>query len=167
MRRDRSGKDKASIGKDTERASGFRGPFFVAATHSHRRDPWGTPGDGPIVKIRSSGAKCDRRTRLLRLLVPAAFLACLLVLYLQKGSTVSVKLAWDPSPNPAVTGYKIYHSKSNWEQATVIDVGNRTEYTVTGLEAGVTYRFAATAYSKTGEESPLSKEVMYPPAQSP
>ena len=115
----------------------------------------------------SSGAKSDRRTRLLRLLVPAAILACLLVLYLQKGSTVSVKLAWDPSPNPAVTGYKIYYSKTNWEQATVIDVGNRTEYTVTGLEPGVTYRFAATAYSSAGEESSLSKEVIYPPPKSP
>jgi len=119
------------------------------------------------VKNRSSGAKSDRRTRFLRLLVPAAILFCLLVVYVQKGPTVSVKLAWDPSPNPAVTGYKIYYSKTNWEQATVIDVGNRTEYTVTGLEPGVTYRFAATAYSSAGEESSLSKEVIYPPPKSP
>jgi len=77
-----------------------------------------------------------------------------------------VKLAWDPSPYPQVSGYKIYFSRTNWEQATVIDVGNRTEYTVTGLEAGVTYRFAATAYSSTGEESALSHEVVYPPAGS-
>ena len=82
-------------------------------------------------------------------------------------STVDVKLAWDPSPCPRVAGYKIYYSRTNWEQVAVIDVGNRTEYTVTGLSAGVTYRFAATAYSQTGEESALSREVVYPPARSP
>jgi len=119
------------------------------------------------VETRSSAAKNSRITRYLWLLVPAAVVVCLLVWSVSRVPTVSVKLAWDPSPNPAVTGYKIYYSKSNWEQATVIDVGKRTEYTVSGLEAGVTYRFAATAYSSTGEESSLSKEVIYPPAQSP
>jgi hypothetical protein len=77
-------------------------------------------------------------------------------------STVNVKLAWDPSPYPRVAGYKIYYSRSNWEHATVIDVGNRTEYTVTGLDAGVTYSFAATAYSSIGDESSISNIITYP-----
>ena len=118
------------------------------------------------METRSSAAKNSRITRYLWLLVPAAVVVCLLVWSVSRVPTVSVKLAWDPSPYPQVSGYKIYFSRTNWEQATVIDVGNRTEYTVTGLEAGVTYRFAATAYSSTGEESALSHEVVYPPAGS-
>lgn len=78
-------------------------------------------------------------------------------------ATVNVRLAWDPSPDPTVTGYKIYYSKSNWEQAVVIDAGNRTEYTVLGLAAGVTYQFAATACNRAGGESALSNVVTYPP----
>jgi len=77
-------------------------------------------------------------------------------------ATVSVRLAWDPSPDPSVTGYKIYYSKSNWDQAVVVDAGKRTDYTVSGLETGVTYQFAATAYNRAGRESTLSNVVTYP-----
>lgn len=77
-------------------------------------------------------------------------------------ATVNVRLAWDPSRDPSVTGYKIYYSKSNWEQAVVVDVGNRKEFTVGGLERGVTYRFAATAYNRKGDESRFSNEVTFP-----
>ena len=107
------------------------------------------------------------RTGGLLLFLLVALLVFLAIWFVPGKSTVDVKLAWDPNPNPRVAGYKIYYSRTNWEQATVIDVGNRTEYTVTGLEAGVIYRFAATTYSRTGEESSLSKEVVYPPARSP
>lgn len=72
-----------------------------------------------------------------------------------------MKLAWDASPDPRVTGYKIYYSSSNWDQAVVIDVGNRTEYTVEELAKGVTYRFAATAYGRNGDESSFSNVVTY------
>ena len=77
-------------------------------------------------------------------------------------ATLSVRLAWDPSPDPSVTGYKIYYSKSNWDQAVVVDIGNRTEFTVAGLERGVAYRFAATAYNRRGDESRFSNEVTFP-----
>jgi hypothetical protein len=80
-------------------------------------------------------------------------------------ATVSVRLAWDPSPDPSVTGYKIYYSKSNWDLAVVVDAGNRTEFTVAGLERGVTYRFAAKAYNQKGEESSFSNVVMFPGKQ--
>lgn len=106
------------------------------------------------------------RTGGLLLFLLVALLVSFAIWFVPGKSTVDVKLAWDPNPNPRVAGYKIYYSRTNWEQVTVIDVGDRTEYTVTGLEAGVTYRFAATAYSQTGEESALSREVIYSPARS-
>ncbi len=117
---------------------------------------------------RSTAAGTMTRRRVyLFLVVIVAVLVSLALWSISGESTVDVKLAWDRNPNPKVAGYKIYFSRSNWEHATVIDVGNRTEYTVKGLDAGVTYRFAATAYSRTGEESALSHEVVYPPAGSP
>ena len=106
--------------------------------------------------------KYTRRKRFL-LLFLIVFALLMFVLWSHfSASTVTVKLAWDPSPNPNVTGYKIYYSRSNWEHATVIDVGNKTEYTVSGLDAGVTYSFAATAYSRNGDESSFSNVVKYP-----
>ena len=112
---------------------------------------------------RSSAAGMfTRRKGCLSLLFLVALLVFLAIWLLTDGSTVEVKLAWDPSPNSRVAGYKIYYSRSNWEHATVIDVGNRTEYTVKGLDAGVTYSFAATAYSGTGDESSFSNIITYP-----
>ena len=112
---------------------------------------------------RSSAAGMfTRRKGYLSLLFLVALLVFLAIWSLTEVSTVEVKLAWDPSPYPRVAGYKIYYSRSNWEHATVIDVGNRTEYTVTGLDKGVTYSFAATAYSSNGDESSFSNVVKYP-----
>ena len=107
------------------------------------------------------------RTGGLLLFLLVALLVSLAIWLISGKSTVNVKLAWYTSPNPRVAGYKIYYCRTNWEQVAVIDVGNTIEYTVTGLEAGVTYRFAATAYGQTGEESSLFREVVYPPARSP
>jgi len=98
----------------------------------------------------------------LLLFVIAAVIALVAARYVFEDATVSVKLAWDPSPDPSVTGYRIYYSKSKWDEAVVVDAGNRTEFTVAGLERGVTYRFAATAYNRKGDESRFSNEVTLP-----
>lgn len=79
------------------------------------------------MEIKSSVSKKIRLKRFLWLLVPAALLVFFLVWSVSQLSTVSVKLAWHRSPNPAVTSYKIYYSKSIWEQAIVVVAGNRTE----------------------------------------
>jgi hypothetical protein len=42
-----------------------------------------------------------------------------------------------------------------------VDAGNRTSLTISSLEAGKIYYFAATAYGTNGEESGLSNEVRY------
>jgi hypothetical protein len=71
-------------------------------------------------------------------------------------SAVNVKMAWDPSPEPLVTGYRVYYGTASGYYTNVVDAGNRTDATVTGLEAGTTYYFAATAYTGAGDESPFS-----------
>jgi len=73
-----------------------------------------------------------------------------------------VTLAWDPSPEPAVTGYRVYYGTSSYYYTAVVDVGNQTDLTISGLLPGVTYFFSATAYSEsTGDESYFSGEIAY------
>lgn len=71
-------------------------------------------------------------------------------------AAVNVRLAWDPSPEPLVTGYRLYYGPSSGNYTNVVDAGNGTDCTVTGLDGGTTYYFAATAYTATGGESAFS-----------
>lgn len=72
-----------------------------------------------------------------------------------------VTLAWDPNPEPTVSGYRVYYGTSHYYYTAVVDVGDQTALTITGLLPGVTYFFAATAYSATGDESYFSGEIAY------
>jgi len=85
----------------------------------------------------------------------------LLALSLVTASAASVTLAWDASPSPEVTGYKIYFGPSSRNYTNVINVGNVLVATVTNLSTGGTYFFAATAYDGGGLESDFSNEVSY------
>jgi hypothetical protein len=79
-----------------------------------------------------------------------------------------VTLAWDPNPEPTVSGYRVYYGTSSYYYSSVIDVGNRTDCTITGLLSGVTYVISATAYSSRGDESNFSDAIAYTvPGDSP
>jgi hypothetical protein len=70
-----------------------------------------------------------------------------------------VKLDWDASPDPAVTGYRIMFKdglNAPWQYATV---GNVTNATITGLREGVRYYFVAVSYNAEGVESVPSNEI--------
>lgn len=81
------------------------------------------------------------------------------------GSTVqsgqSVTLAWNRSTNPIVAGYYIYYGGISGTYTNVIDAGNATNTTISGLIPGTICYFAATAYSASGLESPFSSEISY------
>jgi hypothetical protein len=85
---------------------------------------------------------------ILSLLVPAAHAA-------------DVTVAWDPNPEPEVAGYKIYYGTTPGSYAASVNVGNITSTVVSGLEAGITYYFAAVAYDSQGSESGFSNEIVY------
>jgi len=73
-----------------------------------------------------------------------------------------VTLAWDPNPEPNVSGYRVYYGTASYYYTAVVDVGNQTALTISGLLPGVTYFFSATAYSEsTGDESYFSGEIAY------
>ncbi len=85
------------------------------------------------------------------------------VLALGAGSILqrSITLAWDPSTDLAVVGYRLYVGSASGTYTTVLDVGNATTATVPGLAVGATYYFAVTAYDALGVESPYSGEISY------
>jgi hypothetical protein len=82
-----------------------------------------------------------------------------------------VTLAWDANTEADLSGYKLYYGAASGSYTCSVGVGNVTRYTLTGLNAGQTYFFAATAVSTSGAESGYSNEVSYavpaPPNQAP
>jgi hypothetical protein len=70
-----------------------------------------------------------------------------------------VTLAWDPNTEPDLAGYRVYYGFGSRNYDHVLDVGDRTNCQVTGLEQGRTYYFAATAVNAANMESDFSNEV--------
>ena len=81
--------------------------------------------------------------------------------YVPASGAVDVSLSWDPSSDPAVVGYRLYYGTSDGNYTEFVEAGNRTDCTVTGLSAGTTYYFAATAYNANGGESAYSNVASY------
>ena len=73
----------------------------------------------------------------------------------------SLTLAWDPSPDPSVVGYRLYEGNESLVYTNVINIGNGTTATIVGLIEGATYYFAVTAYDANGVESSFSGEIGY------
>src|SRR5215472_284609 len=71
----------------------------------------------------------------------------------------SVILSWNASLTPTVTGYNVYYGTHSGNYPYKIDAGNSTNVMIPGLNPGVTYYFAATAYDAYGDESTFSPEV--------
>ena len=76
-------------------------------------------------------------------------------------STGTLTLAWDPSPDPSITGYRLYQGGESQIYTNVIDVGSTETAAITGLAPDQTYYFAVTAYDATGLESAFSGEISY------
>jgi hypothetical protein len=70
-----------------------------------------------------------------------------------------VKLAWDPSPEPDIAGYKIHCGTASGSYTNTLESGTATSVTVSNLEDGKTYYFAATAFNSSGSQSGFSNEV--------
>ncbi|MCK4987933.1 MAG: fibronectin type III domain-containing protein, partial [Desulfobacterales bacterium] len=78
----------------------------------------------------------------------------------------SVELEWDPNTEPELAGYKIYWGTSSGNYGSSKDVGKTTIYTISGLDEGKTYYFAATAYDGSNNESGYSNQVSFTVAEA-
>jgi hypothetical protein len=97
--------------------------------------------------------------------VSQILLAFALVLFFSTAPAFAadVTLAWNPNTEEDLFGYRIYYGTASGDYDYTLEVGNQTEYTVTGLEEGLLYYFAATAYDLSWNESGYSDEVVYAP----
>ncbi len=79
-------------------------------------------------------------------------------------------LAWDPSPSPAVSGYRLYWGTNTRSYQFVTNAGVGLTQSVVLRDRGRWF-FAATAYEANGLESDFSSEVSWeyrplPPAMA-
>lgn len=78
---------------------------------------------------------------------------------------------WAPNTETNLAGYKIYYGTASRQYSDLVDVkkatlvAGRVYGAVTGLAAGTTYYFVATAYDTDGFESDYSKEVVWTAAE--
>ena len=73
----------------------------------------------------------------------------------------SVSLAWDPNPETDIVGYRLQYGLTPGDYPNVVDAGNATSATATGLNQGTTYYFTVVAYNAFGLTSAPSSEVTY------
>jgi hypothetical protein len=88
-------------------------------------------------------------------------LASLLVFLPGSGYSAQVTIAWDANSEPEVAGYKLHYGASSGQYPSLSDAGIQTTCTLAGLQAGVVYFFAATAYDTYGNQSSYSQEVTF------
>jgi hypothetical protein len=80
---------------------------------------------------------------------PVSLCVCLLLLLLGSvpaAAQSSITIAWDPNPEPDVTGYVLSWGTTPGNYPNSADVGNRTQWTVTGLDPNQRYLFSVQAY---------------------
>jgi hypothetical protein len=73
----------------------------------------------------------------------------------------TVTLAWDQNPESDIAGYKVHYGTFTASYDYSVDVGNYTSCTISDLQEGTTYYFAATAYNSQLNESDFSEELAY------
>src|ERR1017187_8584173 len=73
----------------------------------------------------------------------------------------SVTLAWSQSTDPTVVGCNVYYGGASGIYTNMINAGNATTATISGLIPGTQYYFTGTTYNNLGVESPYSSEVSY------
>src|SRR4029453_14850845 len=74
-------------------------------------------------------------------------------------------LAWDPSPDPNVTGYRLVYGTQPGVYTEQVDVGNVVSYRPSGFDWTITRYFAVLAYISSGLTSSLSNEVQWVPTK--
>lgn len=101
-------------------------------------------------------------------LLPAAVLLTILCMVSAPAPAPArdVLLAWEKLDG-AAAGYKVYWGQSSRAYDFSADAGTRTEFIIRGLQDGITYYFATTAYDSSNNESEFSREAVIAPSTAP
>jgi hypothetical protein len=70
-------------------------------------------------------------------------------------------LVWNPSPDPAASGYFVCWGYAADQCTNRLDVGNATSASVAGLSLDLVYWFEVVAYDGTGRQAVPSNEISY------
>jgi hypothetical protein len=97
---------------------------------------------------------------LTRVALSAFFLLVAIVATAGAADASSLTVAWDPSADPNVAGYRVAFGVQSGVYATELDAGTQTVYQVDNLTGGVAYYFVVRAYDSVGNFSAPSQEVM-------
>jgi hypothetical protein len=99
--------------------------------------------------------------RISMLRLHTAVLACMfsLCVHVADPCAAVVSIEWDQNSEQDLSGYKVYFGLARGEYDYSLNVGGKTQVYVSGLEEGLTYHFAVTAFDLSGNESPFSREV--------
>jgi hypothetical protein len=74
-------------------------------------------------------------------------------------ASAALTLAWDASPDKNVVAYNLYYGVATQTYTNMVACGNATSATVTNLQKGTRYYFAATTLDSSGLESVFSTEI--------
>ncbi|WP_028585634.1 Ig-like domain-containing protein [Desulfogranum mediterraneum] len=100
-------------------------------------------------------------------IISSCFSLLILCMTAHAAQAAQAEFSWLPNTEPELAGYKIHYGLTSGNYTAVIDVqlptvvDGRVSASVDGLEEGVTYFFAATAYNGEGAESDYSAEVVH------
>lgn len=101
-----------------------------------------------------------RQNQMLRYgLSSCLFLCVVSAVFAPPGFSSDTTLAWNPSPEPEVAGYRLYYGYASRDYFPALEVGSLTSWTLSDLVEGIPYYFAVTAYDQAGNESDFSAEV--------
>ena len=92
-------------------------------------------------------------------LIALLFVLCIITLPAAYAATVN--LSWDASTGSSIAGYKMYYGTSSRNYSNNVKVGNYKSCSLSGLQEGKKYYFAATAYNTSNVESAYSSEISY------
>jgi large repetitive protein len=79
----------------------------------------------------------------------------------QVAESASVKLAWNPNPEPDISGYLLSYGTSPGTPSVTVATGKVTTTTLSGLEEGRTYYFSLKAVNTAGLQSNSSAEISH------
>lgn len=101
------------------------------------------------------------KVRIMVLVVSALWISFCAPFQARAANKNTVTLAWNPESSSLVAGYALHVGTNSGNYTTRIDVGTNTATTVSGLNGGVIYYFAVTAYNSAHVESVPSAPVSY------
>ena len=93
--------------------------------------------------------------------LPLLVIFALCFLQLPTAFAATVTVAWDKNAETDVIGYKFYYGTVSKNYQHTVDVKNNTSCSISGLDEGTKYYFAARAYNDKHIDSGYSEELAY------